>query len=470
MPKVASLKRSSFKSFPKLISFSKIIGPSFIILAFGLGSGELILWPYLTANYGLGIVWAALLGLTCQYFINMEIERYALVRGESVFVGLNRHLPKAAYWFIISTFIGFGLPGIIAAAAQSLAYAFGMQEYKWLAIGLLLVFGIFLSTGTTVYSLMERLTKIVILVAVPVLFFLVILVVRGEHIMEFWQGLRGIGHNYSFIPSGISLATFLAAFAYSGAGGNLNLAQSIYIKEKGYGMGAYSHKISGLFRQGHIDSSVSLRGERFETNKENIRRFKSWWKSINLEHGLVFGLLGFIAMALFMILSYSTTFGVVDNQQGIAFIKNQSQHIAMVIGLPFGTLLLVLIGLLLSQTQLGILDSTSRIMAENAALKQMENEHSKKVHLSKIYSIFLWAQVAFGIILFLLDFKEPKQLIVLGAVINAWAMIAHIALVFYLNHKELEPEFRPAMWRKIMLIIIFMIFLGFGGVTIMSNF
>ncbi len=469
MPKVSSTKRSPLKSFPKLISFSKIIGPSFIILAFGLGSGELILWPYLTANYGLGIVWAALLGLTCQYFINMEIERYALVRGESVFVGLNRHLPRAAYWFIISTFIGFGLPGIIAAAAQSLAYAFGMEEYKWLAIGLLLLFGIFLSAGTTVYTIMERLTKIVILVAVPILLFLVILVVRGEHIMEFWQGLRGIGHNYAFIPSGISLATFLAAFAYSGAGGNLNLAQSIYIKEKGYGMGAYSHKISGLFRHGHIDSSVSLQGEHFETNKENIRRFKSWWKSINLEHALVFGVLGFIAMALFMILSYSTTFGVADNQQGIAFIKNQSQHIALVLGLPFGTLLLVLIGLLLSQTQLGILDSSSRIMAENAALKQMENKHIKKVHLSRIYSIFLWSQIVFGVILFLFDFKEPKQLIVLGAVINAWAMIIHIALVFYLNHKELEKEFRPAIWRKVVMVIIFTIFLSFGTVTIWSN-
>jgi hypothetical protein len=220
-------------------------------------------------------------------------------------------------------------------------------------------------------------------------------------------------------------------------------------------MGVYSSKISGLFRKGHIDSSVSLEGQRFAPTAENINRYKSWWKSINLEHGLVFGLLGFVAMALLMILSYSTTYGAADNQEGIAFIKNQSQHIALVLSLPFGTLFLVLIGLLLSQTQLGILDSTSRIMAENAALKKIENTHRPKVHLSKIYFIFLWAQITFGVILFLLDFKEPKQLIVLGAVINAWAMIVHIALVYYLNHKELAPEFRPAIWRKIVLILIF---------------
>src|SRR3972149_3016511 len=68
----------------------KLIGPSFIILGVGLGSGELILWPYLSSNFGLGIIWAALLGITFQFFINMEIERYTLITGESIFVGLTR--------------------------------------------------------------------------------------------------------------------------------------------------------------------------------------------------------------------------------------------------------------------------------------------------------------------------------------------------------------------------------------------
>jgi hypothetical protein len=31
--------------FPQPLSLKKMIGPSFIILALGLGSGEIILWP-----------------------------------------------------------------------------------------------------------------------------------------------------------------------------------------------------------------------------------------------------------------------------------------------------------------------------------------------------------------------------------------------------------------------------------------
>ncbi|PIY93340.1 MAG: hypothetical protein COY69_02165, partial [Candidatus Magasanikbacteria bacterium CG_4_10_14_0_8_um_filter_32_14] len=60
-------KNTHKKPFPKPISFRKLIGPSFIILALGLGSGEVILWPYLVSNFGLGIVWGAMLGITFQY-------------------------------------------------------------------------------------------------------------------------------------------------------------------------------------------------------------------------------------------------------------------------------------------------------------------------------------------------------------------------------------------------------------------
>ncbi|MCA9397435.1 Nramp family divalent metal transporter, partial [candidate division WWE3 bacterium] len=84
---------------PEAPSLKKLIGPSFIILGLGLGSGEVILWPYLTSNYGMGIIWGALLGLTFQFIMNMEIERYALVHGESVFVGFARKVRWLPFWF-----------------------------------------------------------------------------------------------------------------------------------------------------------------------------------------------------------------------------------------------------------------------------------------------------------------------------------------------------------------------------------
>ncbi|KKU45341.1 MAG: hypothetical protein UX64_C0031G0012, partial [Microgenomates group bacterium GW2011_GWC2_46_7] len=58
---------------PEPITLRQSIGPSFILLGLALGSGELIMWPYLVSQYGLGIIWGGLVGITFQYFLNTEI-------------------------------------------------------------------------------------------------------------------------------------------------------------------------------------------------------------------------------------------------------------------------------------------------------------------------------------------------------------------------------------------------------------
>ncbi len=458
------------KPFPKAIALTKLLGPSFIILALGLGSGEVILWPYLASNYGLGIFWGAVLGITCQFFINMEIERYALLKGESVFVGLNKVFRWSPYWFIFSTFIGFGLPGIIAAAAQPFAALFGIANFKWIAATFLIIIGLILSIGKTVYNTMEHITKIIILVGVPFILLLAVVLSEPTGWTELVKGLVGRGNSFSWFPSGMSLAAFFAAFAYSGAGGNLNLTQSIYIKEKGYGMGQYAQKIAGLFTNVKEKQSVKLTGETFALTAENITQFNRWWQRINLEHFLVFWLIGSIAMGLLMLLAYSTTYGLPDNATGIHFVINEGRMIAEQITPLIGSLFLLVVSIMLFQTQLGVLDSTSRIMAENLALKKLGSDETGKINLSKIYFIFLWAQIAFGIILFFLNIYEPKSLIVLGAILNAIAMTVHIALVNITNWKLLPKKLQPHLTRRIVLVAIFCIFAGFSLFTIGEKF
>ncbi|MSU74978.1 MAG: hypothetical protein EXS55_00455 [Candidatus Magasanikbacteria bacterium] len=454
------------KPFPRAIPLARLLGPSFIILALGLGSGEIILWPYLASNYGLGLVWAAILGISCQFFINMEIERYALIKGESVFVGLNKIFPWAPYWFIISTFVGFGLPGIIAAAAQAFAAIFGIAQFKWLAMLLLVLVGTILSVGKTVYATMEKITKIVLLLGVPFILILAVLVSQPSAWTELATGLIGRGKNFSWFPAGISLATFLAAFAYSGAGGNLNLTQSIYIKEKGYGMGRYAQKISGLFTNLKQTQTIKLTGEHFTLNPENIKQFRVWWRRINLEHLIIFWFVGSLAMGLLMLLAYSTAYGLPDNTTGIHFVINEGIIIGQKIAPLVGSLFLLVVSIMLFQTQLGVLDSTSRIMAENYALKKLGADETGSINLSKIYFVFLWAQIAFGIILFLLNIYEPKTLIILGAILNAMAMTVHIALVNIMNYKLLPKALQPRLARRIVIIVIFCIFAGFSLFTI----
>jgi hypothetical protein len=243
--KIAPLKTNKL---PKALPLRKLIGPSFIILGLGLGSGEVILWPYLASNYGMGIIWGAIIGLTFQFFMNMEIERYALARGESVFVGLARKVRALPVWFLLSTFAPWIWPGIAAASATLVAHIVGLpkEHTKYLSIAFLIAMGLILSLGPVLYKTVERLQKLLIMVGVPSIFIISILLAdRGDWTAAV-RGVVGSGEGFFLLPAGISIASFLAALAYAGAGGNLNLAQSFYVKEKGFGMGKYSGKITSV--------------------------------------------------------------------------------------------------------------------------------------------------------------------------------------------------------------------------------
>jgi hypothetical protein len=79
-----------YRDLPDPESLRNYLGASVILLATALGSGELILWPYITTQVGIGLVWLSVLGISVQFFLNMEIERYTLVTGETAVTGFSR--------------------------------------------------------------------------------------------------------------------------------------------------------------------------------------------------------------------------------------------------------------------------------------------------------------------------------------------------------------------------------------------
>lgn len=459
---LANWKQRELKPAPPL---TKMVGPSLILLGLGLGSGEVILWPYLSANWGLGIIWAALLGISMQFFLNMEVERYALVRGESVFVGLARLFRWLPVWFIVSTFIGFGWPGIIASSAGLIGNVFNWQPYTTtLAITLLVLIGLILSLGSVVYKTVETYQKIAIGFSIPFIAVVVFLVCNLADWQAWGNGLIGLGDGYRFIPSNIQLFTFLGALAYAGAGGNLNLAQSFYVKDKGYGMGAYAQKITSLIF--NKNKAINITGATFAENTQNKSRFQTWWKRVNLEHGLVFWLLGFITISMLSVLAFATTYGQESNATGIQFILNEAGAIGATTVPAIGTAFLLVAGLMLFGTQLTVLDSTSRIITENILLLK----ESPKFNVSAIYYLVLWLQILFGIAVFLVGFTEPKTLVVLGSVINALAMFVGFALILWLNNRLLPKFARPVWWRQLILVASFAFFGYFSFLAINNAF
>jgi hypothetical protein len=454
------------KDLPKPLSFKKLVGPSFILLGLGLGSGELILWPYLASNYGLGIMWGALLGITFQFFLNMEIERYALVTGESVFVGLARKLKTfSPIWFIFSTLIPWMWPGIIASSATLLAAILGIKYTSILPILLLLLIGVALTLGPVIYKTQEVFQRTLITIGVPFVFLLVLYFAEPIDWQNLALGLIGKGDGYWFLPAGVSLATFLGAFAYAGAGGNLNLAQSFYIKEKGYGMGKFSGRITSILTG--KKEKIALTGSTFECNEKNLKLFKVWWKRINLEHLIIFWATGAFTMIILSLLAYTTVFGIQNQNAGIGFVITEAGVIAEKIFPLIGNFFLLIAALMLFSTQFSVMDATSRIMGENLVI--LAPNKFKVEKLPKYYYFFLWTQILAGIIIFSMGLTQPLQLVVIGAALNAFTMFVYSALILWLNKTSIDKHLTPSFIRVAIIVFAFLFYGGFSLVTILQN-
>ncbi len=446
---------------PRVLKLKNILGPSFVMLGLGLGSGELILWPYLTANWGLGILWGAMLGISFQFFLNMEIERWALINGESVMVGMARKFGRGvAVWFILSTLIPWMWPGIIMSSATIASEIWG-GEVKIISLVMLLIIGLILTLGPVVYKTEEAIQKRLIFLGVPLILALAVGLAKMSDWQSLAEGLVGKGDGWWWLPKGLPMLSFLAAFAYSGAGGNLNLVQSHYIKEKGYGMGKYGSKIRSLLTGER--ERMKLEGKTFVINKINLKRFEGWWRVVNIEHGLVFWLTGLLTILMLSMLAYSTVFGGTEHQ-GLAFLFEEAKIIGLRTIPVVGIVFLLICFLMLFSTQLSVLSATSRIMSENLVI--FNQKKFKISDLAKYYYGFLWLEIvmAGGIVMF--QVAEPLLLVTISAGLNAVAMLVCAVLILWINSSELDKKLRPSRLRVGVMMIVIVFLVIFCGVTI----
>lgn len=436
----------STPNLPEPITLKASIGPSIILLGLALGSGELIMWPYLVSQYGLGIIWGGLLGITFQFFLNTEIMRYTLARGESVFVGWRRFGRVIPGWFIFSTVIPWALPGFVLASATMLNHVFPRLPINATAATLILLTGIIISSGRTLYKTMETVQKTLLCVGVPFVTLLALYLARGADWFALLSGFAGYGEGYRFLPSGVAIGAFLGAFAYSGGGGNLNLSQSYYIKEKGMGMGKYGVGIKTLLSG---SSAHKLSGEFFPQTATNLSRWRRWWRLVNTEHLIVFWGVGLFAISMLALLSASTAHGV-SSAGGLSFFFREAEMISGAVHPLVGKLFVLIGALMLFTTQLGVLESASRVIAENLLL--LKHEVNDTVYASRMFYLVLWAELAFSALYLFTGAREPRSLLTLGAILNAAAMMVAFILILFLNTRLLPRLLKPSLSRRIILV------------------
>lgn len=443
---------------PEPVPLRKMIGPSVILAGLSIGSGEFVLWPRLTAEFGFAVFWGCWIGVTIQFFLNMEIERWTLVTGESAVVGFIRLSRVFAPIFLLCGTLPWIWPGWATGAATLLHWEFGTPVTA-VAIGSLVLCGAILSLGPVVYRTVEVIQFVLVAAIVVLLVGIAAFVVRLETVVALLDGALRVGS----IPDGMELPLLFGALAFAGAGGSINLAQSNYINDKGYGMGRWIGRITSPFT-GREEGAGSI-GVVFGGSAENLARWRVWWRRTNVEHFFSFFALCLLTLTLFCLIAASLL-GAGPVSEGFGFIEDQAEALATRFG-PGARHVYLGVGIaVLFTTELALLDAVARVAAD---VLKMGILRRKDHSLSRLYIAVVWSLIAFGIVVLAAGFDQPLTLLILSATLNGAVMFLYSGLLLWLNLGCLRGPLRPSRARIAALVVALAFFGYFSGLTLLDQ-
>jgi hypothetical protein len=436
------------------------LGASVILLATALGSGELILWPFITAQMGIGLLWLAVIGFTMQYFLNIEIERYTLATGETAVTGFSRLWFPWGIIFVVAAIATNFWPGWVTSGATLFQFVFNLEGLVVpIAIVQLAIIALTLALSPVIFQAVEKIQFV--LVGIIVVFLVVAIIVATE--ASSWGNIvakapEGVA-SFPQYAQELGAALILGAIAFAGAGGANNLVQSNYARAKGMGMGGRIPNIVSPVT-GEEVAQPSL-GYTFETNEENLRRWREWWKVANKEQLLVFRFIGLLTLIGMSVLVNST----VDIMEGppegeLAFINEEGEALKNIIAPWFGTFFYVAGFIILFSTNLGVTDWVSRLSADS--LKVTFLRDSEFWSESKIYASIVWLIAIVGSVILLSGIDQPLVLLVISAAGGGAIMAFYAVLLIVLNRRVLPEPIRLKGWRLPVMVVIAVFFIAFS--------
>ena len=476
---IPSLKEADLPAREK--SLVKMMGPGIVMAGLAIGSGELIMWPWITSIVGAQLLWAAAIGIFLQLWINIEIGRWSIVTGESPFTGMVRVIKTIVYVWVFMIVVGKFLPGWAretGIALRDLIFGPGHSSppWVWTAIVFAAVAAI-LFGPKVIYKAVERSIMFLIVVIVVGLIYVVWEIGSKDLFMAMWDGVTNIFDFPDFpvpvfaddgsIRDELSFSRFFGAVVFAGAGGLGNLYYAYYLREKGIGMGA---RMPTLMSAAHKHETKEMdTGYLYPETEENQKRFRDWFRYVVTDQVLFFWLLGSFTMFLFI-------FGALAVLHPIGLVPDRGSlvwDLASILEESMGTsgrYLFLVVGMAaLFSTQLGGVDGGSRIFSD---LLHTNFKFGKWFKLEQWYLILVSTTMIIGT--FSVWFFEQYDIagldfLFISALIGGFAMAVYVPLLLYMNLTHLPKSARPGWVNIFFMVIASAMYIGFAGYTIYTK-
>jgi hypothetical protein len=436
-----------------------ILGPTVFLVALGVGMGESYMWPRLVLVFGPDIRWMFMVGVTLQAFVLLEMARYAMATGESIFFGAARVFKPLMWFFYVAAILIYIWPGHLSAGAAAFEEITGIPWQASACVALVFV-GVLFSMLSVIYNFLEKLLGLLIGVLVVGTSVIAAIVGSWDDLASTLTGMFAFGY---FPDKALSAAWFpiiVGSIAFAGPSGMQQMWYTLQLRDSGAGMGAHIPKIRGLRSSGEAESMPS-RGYMFDTeDAEEMKKWKGWRKWVTFDALLLFWGITMLVTVSFTVLAMAAAREnpnvgtLIEGGDRSAALHAMSEAFSAAGSPILGTLFFAFIALIGLNATLGLFDSFSRGQAD---MTYYFIPGAKRFSMSRLYAGFLWGVITFGILILLFGPADgPASILDVLAFLSTFAMGAYCIVLLLVNNRLLPKPIRPGIGRNLII--------GFGAV------
>ena len=400
----------------------KYLGPSVVISATIVGSGEIVLTASLGAAVGYGMLWWVLMSCWSKSILQAELARYVVLSGDTYLRALNRAPgkitgPRGPFaWTIGLGIVAFiagltGLGGLIGGAGQAVVLVFPELNPIWTVAGLAVATAVFLASGS--YHRLEK-----VMLAMVVVFTLMTMVSAGlMQTTEYATRLSDIASGFTFEFHVEYAVLALAAYGYTGVNAGEISTYQYWCVEKGY--------------PGRIGP--------YEDTPEWRTRALGWLQVLRTDVWITLGILT-LATIPFYFLGAGVLHKMGVTPEGADMITALSSMFTETLGI--WSLWLFAIGAfaILYSSSMAAVAGGGRFIPEY--LMELGYLNRTQLHVrQRIIKIYALIAPFIGLLLYA-GFQRPVLLVTIAASIAAVMLPIQSGMTLYL-HKRLPAELRP---------------------------
>jgi hypothetical protein len=395
--------------------------------------------------------------------VMLEMARYAMATGESIFFGAARIAQPIMWLFFVTAIAVYIWPGHISTGADALEELTGIPWQLSASLGLIVI-GLMFTVVTFVYNLIEAL--LAFLVGVLVIGSAIVAAIVGS-LADLGDVLLGLVRFDFGIPAeAVSAAWFpivVGSIAFAGPSGMQQMWYTLWLRDKGAGMGVHMPRVRGLLHAGE-EETIPNSGSMFDTDDpDEMRKWSDWRKWVRYDAILLFFGTTMLVTIIFTVLAMHAADVNPDARENLLNGERDAALVAMKDAFSetadiLGTVFFVFIAIVGWKASVGLFDAFARGQSD---MTYYFVPGAKKFKMAHLYGAFLWFVILFGILI--INFGPvdgPTGILNILAFMSTFIMGAYCLTLAAVNRKCLPKKIRPHMIITAILVLGGIAYLG----------